>query len=105
MIHIANAKEFDETITEGVTLVDFYATWCGPCRMISPILEEIDEKYQGKVKIAKVDVDECGDLAAKYGISAIPALIVFKNNEIFTSNIGFMPKEEIVSLIEKALVE
>ena len=105
MIHIENIEEFDQIISEGITLVDFYATWCGPCRMIAPFIEEIDEEYNAKIKVVKVDVDECSLIAEKYSINAIPALLVFKNNELFKSNVGFLPKDSIASLIEEALVE
>lgn len=105
MIHIENEEQFDQTISEGITLVDFYATWCGPCRMIAPFIEEIDEEYKEKIKVIKVDVDECSSIAERYSINAIPALVVFKNNELFKSNVGFLPKESITNLIEEALVE
>ena len=105
MIHIENKEQFDMTINEGITLVDFYATWCGPCRMIAPFIEDIDEKYQDKIKVVKVDVDECGEVASEYGINAIPALLIFKNNEVVTSNVGFMPQNDIEALIEDALRE
>ena len=105
MIHIESTNQFDETIVEGITLVDFYATWCGPCRMISPFIEEIDEEYNGKIKVAKVDVDECGEVAARYGINAIPALLIFKDNELAKTNVGFIPKEDIDKLIEEVLSE
>ena len=105
MIHIESKNQFDETIVEGITLVDFYATWCGPCRMISPFIEEIDEEYNGKIKVAKVDVDECGEVAARYGINAIPALLIFKDNELAKTNVGFIPKEDIDKLIEEVLSE
>ena len=105
MIHIENDEQFAKIIEEGITLVDFYASWCGPCRMISPFIEEISHDYQGKINVVKVDVDECFSIASRYGISAIPALLVFKNNEIFKTSVGFLPKESIVSLVEEALVE
>ena len=105
MIHIENDQQFDQIINEGITLVDFYATWCGPCRMIAPILEEIDEAYNDKIKVIKVDVDECENIAARYNINAIPALLIFKNNEVVTSNVGFIPKEDIEVLIENTLME
>ncbi len=105
MIHIENSEQFNEEINSGITLVDFYATWCGPCRMLSPFIEEIDQEYTDKIKVAKLDVDECGDIASKYGINAIPAILIFKDNELKKTNIGFMPKEDILSLIEEVLAE
>lgn len=103
MIHITNTNEFENTILEGVTLVDFYATWCGPCRMLSPIIEEIDEEYADTVKVAKLDVDECGEIAARYQVNAIPAVLIFKNNELVKTNIGFTSKDSIKELLEEAL--
>ena len=105
MIHIENKEQFDEIIKEGITLVDFYATWCGPCRMIAPFIEEISEEYEGKINVIKIDVDECANIASLYSINAIPALMIFKDNEVVESNVGFMPKDQIESLINKNLTE
>lgn len=105
MIHIENMEHFKTVISEGVTLVDFYANWCGPCRMLSPFVEEIDEEYKDRAKIVKVDVDECGDVASQYNINAIPALLIFKNNELINTNIGFIPKEDMKKLLDEALSE
>jgi thioredoxin 1 len=82
-------------------LVDFWATWCGPCRMIAPIIEEIANDYQGKIKVGKVNVDEEGDLAVKYGISSIPTLLLFKGGEVVKKTLGYMPKEAVVKFIEE----
>ncbi|MBO4703652.1 MAG: thioredoxin, partial [Bacilli bacterium] len=75
--HVNNRDEFNELIKEGTVLVDFFATWCGPCKMLSPVLEELSE--ESNVLIVKVDVDEAGPLAAQYGIQAVPTLMLFKN--------------------------
>ena len=64
-------------------VVDFFATWCGPCRMMAPVIEELAEEYDGKVKIGKLDVDENSDIAARYGVMSIPTIILFKNGEVF----------------------
>jgi thioredoxin 1 len=103
MIHIENTRQFDEVIQEGVTLVDFYATWCGPCRMLAPFVEEIENDYKDKIKVAKLDVDECGEIASRYAINAIPALLVFKDNELVNSNVGFIPKDDIANMIDEIL--
>ena len=105
MIHIETEQQFEELLKEGVTLVDFYATWCGPCRMLSPFIEEISEEYEGKVNVAKVDVDECGSIANKYSINAIPAILIFKDNELVKTNVGFLPKEELTSMLDEVLIE
>ena len=81
-------------------LVDFWATWCGPCKMLAPIIEEIANEYEGKAKVAKVNVDEQSALAAKYGIMSIPTLILFKNGEIADKTVGLKTKEQIKELIK-----
>ena len=77
-------------------LVDFWATWCGPCKMIGPIVAEIADEYEGKVKVGKVNVDEQPVLAMQYQVTAIPTLFVFKNGAVADKIVGFAPKEEIV---------
>ncbi len=79
-------------------LVDFFATWCGPCQLIAPIVEEIAEEYEGKVKVGKIDVDEEQALAIRYGIQSIPTLLIFKNGEVAEKIVGLRPKEAITKL-------
>ena len=79
-------------------LVDFWATWCGPCRMLAPTIAKIAEEQEGKIKVGKIDVDEEPELAAKYGIASIPTLIVFKNGEVAKTSIGVVPKAAIEAL-------
>ena len=79
-------------------LVDFWATWCGPCTMLAPTVAEIAEEYAGKVKVCKVNVDEEPELAVKYGISSIPALMLFQGGQLVKSLVGLRPKEEIVAM-------
>ena len=105
MKNIETSVQFDEIIKEGVTLVDFHATWCGPCRMLAPFIEEIDEEFSNSITVAKLDVDECSDVAARFGINAIPALLIFKNGELAKTNIGFISKEDIVGLINEVVSE
>lgn len=85
--------------SEKPVLVDFWATWCGPCKMIAPIISEISEEFNNKVKVGKVNVDEEKELAIKYGISSIPTLVIFKNGKISKTLIGFRPKEEIKEVL------
>ncbi len=81
-------------------LVDFWATWCGPCKMIAPIVEEIAEENEGKIKVGKVNVDDESDLAAEFRISSIPTLLVFKNGQIVRTSVGYRPKEQILELLK-----
>ena len=81
-------------------LVDFWASWCGPCRMIAPTVEEIAKEYEGKIKVGKVNVDEQGDLASEYDIMYIPTLIVFKNGKVTNTSNGLKRKDEILKMLE-----
>ena len=81
-------------------LVDFWAAWCGPCKMLAPFIEQIAEELDGKVKVGKVNVDEEEELAFKFGIMSIPTLLVFKNGEVTNRSIGFIPKARILSLLD-----
>ena len=80
-------------------LVDFWATWCGPCRMLAPVIEEIANEYAGKVKVGKVNVDDERELALEYGVSSIPTVMVFQNGEVKETSVGYRPKEEIEQLL------
>lgn len=81
-------------------IADFWATWCGPCRMIAPLLEDIARENEGKLKVAKINVDEEMELAMKYQIEAIPTLLIFKNGEMVKKSVGLLSKEEILNLIK-----
>lgn len=81
-------------------LVDFWAVWCGPCKMLAPIVEEIAREYEGKVKVGKVNVDDEPALAGRFGISSIPTLILFKNGQQAAVSVGVRPKEELVQMLQ-----
>ncbi|MFH0779139.1 MAG: thioredoxin [Candidatus Eisenbacteria bacterium] len=100
-----NASNFDgEVLKANVpVLVDFWAEWCGPCKMIGPILEDIAEQYEGRVKVCKVDVDDNQSLAAKYSIRSIPSLLIFKAGTVVSQVIGAVPKSELVKRLEGVL--
>ncbi|THE14691.1 thioredoxin [Bacillus timonensis] len=88
-------QTFDTETKEGVVLADFWAPWCGPCKMIAPVLEELDSEIGDKVKIVKLDVDDNQETAAKFGVMSIPTLLVFKNGEVVDKVVGYQPKEAL----------
>ena len=95
--HIEDPKEFAEAIAKGRVLVDFFATWCGPCRMVAPSLEELSKDPNFEVEIIKVDCDEAEDLARAYQIYTIPTLMYFENGKLIRRESRFMRKDEIVN--------
>lgn len=101
---VVNEKEFNDIIkSKKVVLVDFFATWCGPCRMLSPILEEVSEEANGEYEIIKVDVDESYDLAKKFGIMSVPTMIIFQDGVEAEKIIGLRSKDDIVETIKTYL--
>lgn len=100
---IINETNFNETISKGVVLVDFFATWCGPCRMVAPVLEGLAEKYAGRMEIVKVDVDQSQSLAMQFGVQSIPTLLLFKDGALKETQIGFAGEPQIEAMISKYL--
>ena len=104
VIHIGSEEAFDKLMAgDTPVLVDFWATWCGPCRMIAPIVEEIANEYAGKVVVAKVDVDDQGELAQRYRIMNIPTLMLFRQGQLVDKAIGARPKAALEQMLNKAL--
>ncbi|CEM63209.1 thioredoxin [Treponema phagedenis] len=101
VLHLTK-DNFNETLNTDVpVLVDFFAQWCGPCKMLGPVIEEVGKEIGNKGVIAKIDVDKQQDLAAQYGVASIPTIVVFKNGKEVDRSVGFIDKSKIVSLIEK----
>ncbi|RQD68480.1 thioredoxin [Campylobacter hepaticus] len=96
------SDNFDQA-KEGVSLVDFWAPWCGPCRMLSPVIDELANDFDGKAKICKVNTDEQGDLAAQFGVRSIPTLIFFKNGEVVDQLVGAQSKQAISDKLNSLL--
>ena len=99
MAKIINSQEFNNTVESGVVVVDFFATWCGPCKMLSPVIDELSGELEN-VNFVKVDIDQSMDLAQKFKIVSVPTLKVFKNGEEVDTLMGFMPKEVLKSKVE-----
>ena len=99
--HITDA-EFPQAISKGVTLVDFWAPWCGPCKMIAPILDELAGELQGKAKIVKINVDDNPVVAGQFGIMSIPTLLLFKDGKKVDQKVGGQPKPQLKAFIEQA---
>ncbi|MCD8040919.1 MAG: thioredoxin [Clostridia bacterium] len=95
-------KEFDELLKGDKPVVcDFFATWCGPCKMLAPVLEKLSAEYEGKAEFVKVDIDQNPELSVRYGIMSIPYVAVFRGGEMADNSIGFMPADEAKEFLDK----
>lgn len=103
-IEITDANFEQEVINSDVpVLIDFWAIWCGPCRVIAPVVEEIASEYEGKLKVGKLDVDNNPNVAVKYGIRSIPTLLIFNNGQVSEQMIGALPKAQILNRLERVV--
>ena len=100
-----DSSNFDSVLATKNTpvMVDFWATWCGPCRMVAPVIEQVAEEYEGRAIVGQVDVDECGDLAMRYGVMSIPTVMVFVNGQPVAKQIGAAPKTTYAAMLDQAL--
>lgn len=97
---LGNSENFKELVSEGVVLVDFFATWCGPCKMLSPVLEEVANE-RPDVKVVKIDVDQEPDLAQSFNVMSIPTLLLFKDGQKVASSMGYMAKAKVLEFINQ----
>lgn len=104
LLHL-NSQNFDSEVLQSKVpvLVDFSATWCGPCQMMGPVMEKLAADFENKAKVAKVDIDECSDLAMKYNVMSVPSMIYFKNGEIKDQVIGAVPAEHLSDKLNQLL--
>lgn len=103
MARVINSQEFKKEVLngDGVVLVDFFATWCGPCKMLSPVLDEISNEMNGQVRVLKVDVDQSGDLARQFGIMSVPTMITFKDGKPVDKAVGFSSKATLKAKLQR----
>lgn len=101
MSEAVTSADFQSKVLESdvPVLVDFFATWCGPCRMLAPVLEEVATEVAGKAKVVKLDIDQSPDIAQRYGVMSVPTLIVFENGQVKRQTVGAQPKQNVLALL------
>lgn len=101
MARVINASEFESKVmqAQGPVMVDFFATWCGPCKMLAPVLDEVAAEVGGKAAVYKVDIDQSPELAQRFGIMSVPTILVFENGEVKRSTMGAQPKRNLLALL------
>jgi len=100
---LEKVEDFKEALNNDVVVVDFFATWCGPCKMLMPVIDQLSSELGDKVKVIKVDVDQFSDLAAEHNIMSVPSLLFFKNGKLEEMTKGFKPKEELLKIVNQYL--
>ena len=105
MINELNTETFDAFIAaaDKPVLVDLWASWCGPCKMLSPLVDQLSEKMSDTLTVAKVNIDESSDIAMKFGVNAIPALLLFKGGELVDRSVGYIPMAQLEAFVQKAM--
>ncbi len=101
---VINTDNFEQEVikSELPVLVDFFATWCGPCKMLGPVLESVAQQYDGKAKVVKVDIDESPELAQQFRVSAVPTLLVFSGGNVVSEAMGFQSKKQLAAMLDQA---
>ena len=100
IVHIESTKQYDELLAKGEVLVDFFATWCGPCNMLSPVIEQVAAEHP-ELTVLKIDVDELPTLAQRYGVASIPTLLYVQDGQVKNQALGFMPKPRLLAFLGK----
>jgi thioredoxin 1 len=98
-----NKETFADEIAEGVTLIDFWADWCGPCKMLAPLIDDLEKEYEGRASICKVNADDNAEIMQEYGIRGIPTVMIFKDGAITETMVGLAQKTKLVDALESAL--
>ena len=103
MAQVISSNEFNNLVqnAEGIAVVDFFATWCGPCKMLAPVFQEVGNELEGKANFYKIDIDASLDIARQFSVSTVPTVIIFRNGEPIERLVGFMPKENLLSKIRE----